>query len=181
VCDNEKRYPDIPEQVRPNFDATVQYVNGKWTQVNDNRERHLDNEPGIVSCAKRPGQNDAELSEQAVNYMDYARDPESRMFTQSQIDVMREYLEHEGGRDYVEPEAMLLSPPLNQITEDNEETSSSTKLSTGAIVGIVVGVVVFVILLILFAWYMYRRPKPSVSNANQTSRAATSDDDILLP
>ncbi len=157
VCDNEKRYPDIPEQIRPNFEAYVDYVNGQWVQLYDNRERDLANEPGIFSCAKHVGQLDGSLSEQAVNYMDYAKDPESRMFTPSQVDVMRTHLAANSNYTRVGNSTTLSLSPNPPAPETTDDSTSSSSLSTGAIVGIVIGALVFVIIMILVIRMIYRR------------------------
>jgi hypothetical protein len=164
-CDNQKRYPDIPEQVSPNFEATIENVNGQWVQVNDNRERELAGESDVRSCILRPGQNDASLSEQAVNYMDYAIDSVARMFTASQVNVMRDYLT--SNPNYLRELSWVpstntssvginsgseisSSTPSTSTTTNPSSTDDSLKLGIGAIIGIVIGGLVFIGLLVFF-------------------------------
>lgn len=158
ICDNQKRYPDIPEQIRPNTEAYIEKVSGQWVQRNDNRERDLANESGILSCAKTPGQLDSALSEQAVNFMDYSEDIYSRMFTQSQVDVMRNFLLNGSGRIYVEA-VMIVDPPYSPPDPSQDPNVDSTKntLSAGAIAGIVIGVLVFVAIVMAVLIMLYRR------------------------
>jgi len=172
-CDNQKRYPDIPEQVSPNFVATIEQVNGEWVQKHDNRERELAGDNGVTSCIRHPGQNDASLSEQAVNYMDYAIDPVARMFTASQVNVMRDYLT--SNSNYLRESSWVpsattstmgtnsgseissISTPSTPTTTTAASSSDDTvKLGIGAIIGIVVGGLVLIGLLMFF---FFRRSK----------------------
>ncbi len=156
TCDNQKRYPDIPEQIQPNVDAYLEKVNGLWVQRNDNREKDLANVSGVLSCVKTPGQLDAALSEQAVNFMDYSPDVYSRMFTQSQVDVMRSFLQNEG-RMYMA--TMEIVEGSGFLPPEPNVTSTKNTLSGGAIAGIVIGVLVFVAIVMFVLVILYRRHK----------------------
>jgi hypothetical protein len=174
-CDNHKRYPDIPEQLSPNFVASVEYRGGQWVQVNDNRDRELAGESDIRSCAKVVGQIDGQLSEQAVNYMDYARDPDSRMFTQSQVDVMRAHLvKHSNYTRESGVTTTNTTAAQSAIPEDcHDDTSDSSGLSTAAIVGIVIAAATLLVIIIGFLIWRnyYQAPiREELRNVKQQER-----------
>lgn len=158
-CDNSKRYPDIPEQIRPNHDAVVDLVNGEWVQLYDNRSQEAGTSEQVISCINNPGQHDVQLLEQAVNYMDYATDPNSRMFTESQVNVMREYLH--SNPNYTREGTSVVT--LSSSTVTPPSTDTSTNLSTAAIIGIAIGgLIAFIVIILLVRYFWTRQATPIV-------------------
>ena len=91
TCDHAKPFPDVPEAIEPNFNATLIEQNGEWFQVGDNRYNDIQT-GSTSSCLTIQDQNSQILQEMAINFMDYLPDEYSIMFTEGQATMMREYL-----------------------------------------------------------------------------------------
>lgn len=86
LCDGERVFPDIPEQIRPNYSTQLVLENGEWTCKEDNRDKDRRKDRGR-SCFQLSEEN-----EMGINYMDYGRDDVSIMFTRSQASAMRKFV-----------------------------------------------------------------------------------------
>lgn len=88
VCDRHGVYPDVPEQVAPNFEAAWDAIDGL---AGDNRDK--DRRTGSsLSCLSTEPTPDTAPNEMSCNIMDYGNDLVSVMFTPSQVSQARRYL-----------------------------------------------------------------------------------------
>ena len=92
VCDHKKVFPDVPEQVNPNFNTVLtQDSDGSPNCRGDHRYNDRQNNQG-KSCLSIQSDVNTTPNEMGINYMDYGVDHVSLMFTKSQALMMRMYL-----------------------------------------------------------------------------------------
>jgi hypothetical protein len=92
VCDNYSVYTDIPEQIKPNFQAKLVEVSpGTWEIQDDNRTRDLAHGTTTSCLSIQPNPANAP-TELGIDIMDYAVDDVTMMFSQNQVDTMRSHL-----------------------------------------------------------------------------------------
>jgi len=171
VCDGQKPYSDVPEQIRPNFDtALTQLGDGTYDQINDNRYKDRINNTHL-SCLHTEGDPDAADNEMGVNIMDYGNDRVSLMFTQNQVQLMRHYLEGPDNTtlklqtaDATSISAGTATDKTNtqQVAPLPSPTTSDGGMSTTVIVIICVfsGLVAIVLIWLV---YKFRYSKPTVA------------------
>lgn len=150
-CDGNKVFPDVPEQIAPNFDTQLVQENGEWTQKGDNRyddRKYSTN----YSCLHI----DNSTNEMGINYMDYGVDNVSIMFSESQVLMMRAWLESPGARSYL---TLRSGSYQSQATETPGSSTSDAGLADvfgSKSVGIAVIVVASIIGVMLIGYLIYR-------------------------
>lgn len=93
VCDHSAVFPDVPEQIAPNYDTILyQSPEGDWNCSGDNRDQDR-NTGSRYSCLHMELDPSRAPNEMGINYMDYGEDKVSVMFTKSQATMMRAYLQ----------------------------------------------------------------------------------------
>ncbi len=169
ACDNQSVFPDIPEQINPNFN-TVLVTDELGRQSCDGDNRAVDRQKGDAhrSCLHVGGGSLAEKpNEMGVNFMDYGGDDVSLMFTKSQALMMRTYLTSKYNTTLgLEPPTTepTTTPAIGDPSGPSEttvvvvETSSSAKSLTNVqIAGMFVGIAVFLAIVICLILYFYSR------------------------
>jgi hypothetical protein len=177
-CDNLKLFPDIPEQVNPNFDTELyQLPDNTWTMKNDNRYKdRLRNSFGENSCLHVLENHESHPGEMGVNVMDYGIDDVSLMVTPSQTKQMRLWLLSNQSKlslqegDGVTPIDSYISSETSNIIESSSDGSSGS--NTAFIISMVL-VGVFIIGIILYVIYINRSGSSSGS-ARSRIKAFTS-------
>ena len=97
ICDGFRVYPDIPEQIRPNYDIQIiKDDRGEFTCQNDNRDKdRMEHSMHLRSCLSYEQNNYPNQdipNEMGINLMDYGPDRVSIMFTKSQTNAMRQFV-----------------------------------------------------------------------------------------
>jgi len=171
VCDGVGAYPDIPEQIEPNFvTALYETSPGVWEQKNDNRYTDLTT-GSHLSCLSIQSDPNTAVYEMGTNYMDYGTDSVALMFTPSQVSEMRDYLQSSANTTLTLKSASDTSISSTGTTPANATSSSDGGLSTGAIIGIVVGSVVGVIIIIALMYYSSKHYKAKEKAASHAKYA----------
>lgn len=119
-CDGNTVFPDVPEQIAPNFDTQLVQEGGAWTCKNDNRyddRKYSTN----YSCLHV----DNATNEMGINYMDYGVDDVSIMFTESQVLMMRAWLVSPGAKSYLTLRSATDASKATETPGDNEGVSGS--------------------------------------------------------
>jgi hypothetical protein len=98
--------------------------------------------------------------------MDYTDDEQSRMFTPSQVDVMRSYLSSHPEYTRLSTESIV----TNTTTETTETTDSWW--TTERIIGITIGALIAFVAIMFLIYYFYVHKKPS-RNDPQNPELAT--------
>ncbi len=147
-------YPDVPTQINPNFDGTVFFDGTKWTGKLDNRYDDRINDTGR-SCLSALG--DPPANELFGSIMDYSTAANAILFTDSQANQMRSWLQSDSNN--------LLTVSL---TAPVETTPSATVVylnslptndwPSGAIVLTVLLALGILVMLILFTYFYAFRP-----------------------
>lgn len=143
ACDNKRILPDIPEQIRPNYDAFLTTNSeGQRSQANDNRAKDRVANEGR-SCIGRSSSPETDVNEMATSIMGYGNDDTVIMFTKSQVTVMRNQLLE--GND-------LILFDANGVAQ----TSVGGGLTTMEIIFIAIGGVLFIVIV---SFLVYRNNK----------------------
>jgi hypothetical protein len=151
ACDYRSVFPDVPEQVTPNFDTEL-FVgpDGRWECRGDHRWRARHNSAVKGSCLSLYGADSP--NEMGVNYMDYGDDSVSIMFTRSQAAMMR-YFARSSGLFFPVVEESVEGPvegPVECPVEGPERSSGSTTV-------VVVVLVTVLAAAVLLKWWASRR------------------------
>jgi hypothetical protein len=176
ACDNSVLFPDIPEQINPNFDTvlTIDEATGQPSCSGDNRFTDRNNPGGTKrSCLHAVQDPQQAPNEMGVNFMDYGGDEVSLMFTKSQALMMRSYLKSPFNTTFT-----LASPESTEVTLVDQptfielpvSTTSSALFSNLNLTGMVMGMLAFVALVVCLIWLMVHR---------RTRLQKTKDHDIL--
>jgi len=155
TCNHVYDFLDVPESVNPNFNAEIAQVGGVWIQRGDNREN--DRLYGTsTSCLSIQDDPSTATDEMACNYMDYASDAHSLMFSAQQSLFMREYLQSSDNTSL-----QLKSATDRSISEgDGNEIMNESTTESGLNITLIVCLsVAGAILLIIFIWFMVRYAK----------------------
>jgi hypothetical protein len=197
VCDHNKVFPDVPEQISPNFNTKLfQTQDGSWDCKDDSR--YTDRVHNTVqSCLNVQAHPDTAPNEMGINYMDYGVDEVSIMFTRSQALMMRAYLEGEdnttltlydegtksalsdlNGSGEVQTDETspvsgetftgLDSGDVGQPTPDNASESLSVVLIS------IIAVVLVSIAIVSFLYYKNRHSNTRVSDKSKLSNSYNS-------
>ena len=93
-CDSLTVFPDVPEQIEPNYETRLFVEDGEWICSGDHRYvARSEGDLNARSCLYLAlASNPDAPNEMGVNYMDYGDDTVSIMFTKSQAAMMREFI-----------------------------------------------------------------------------------------
>ena len=208
-CDHFSPFPDVPEQIRPNYSTSWTGGTGTWDLTGDNRQKDRDNGTSL-SCLHIQADPNTAPDEMGINIMDYGDDEVSVMFTQSQATMMRSFLTGSQGNIGLRVSTDLsysekLGDPgtltaystgveidPNSVTANGSglvpisasdaaaASSSSSSLSTNDIIIIVVSCVIGVLLIGVLFWYFGKRNKHKMSGSYMVN-GNYNDDPISLP
>jgi hypothetical protein len=181
-CDHQKVFPDVPEQVNPNFQTQLlQNDDGDWYCTGDNRFEDRIEYKG-KSCLNIQDDQNTAPNEMGINYMDYGADEVSIIFTKSQALMMRSFLKSEENTKLTllsagslstsstdkptVPDNGIITVPETETTDTNTADNSSGGIGGAAsgltaltIVLIVLVTTVIIAALIGFFYYFYKQKK----------------------
>ena len=166
ACDNNVLFPDIPEQINPNFNTVliVDESTGQPSCSGDNRFEDRKNPNGTRRSCLHVVENPQEApNEMGINFMDYGGDDVSLMFSKSQALMMRTYLKSPFNTtlSLVSPDAsgVVAIPPPQPLPPFIELTdpATGTVFSNINLTGMVLGMLVFVALVACLIWLLVRR------------------------
>ncbi len=175
VCDNKSVYPDVPEQIRPNFETELFESGGAWDCKNDNRyfdRIHNENR----SCLVTLSDPSTAPNEMGVNFMDYGNDGASIMFTASQATMMRTWLKSTDNNVLDLLTDVSAAPSVTII--DVAPVPSNTGLSALYIALIVVGSLLGALFLFLIIRFWGRRQRMKQLEQNERVNKNFMSDEI---
>lgn len=149
-CNGTGPYPDIPEQIKPNYKAVTFVNGGEWDTRDDNRYKDRAFNTSL-SCLGIAQPNFPDQNEFPQCIMDYGYDSESRAFTAAQVTMMRSYLlgsgnttidmKSAGDESYSEKNPTTVHDSVIDLGSTGEDTDL-TLIIVGAVLGVVVVAVV---------------------------------------
>lgn len=158
-CDNERIVRDIPEQIRPNFNARVVRKNNKWSQENDNRDKDRAVPQAGRSCLTVSSAPETNTNEMAVNLMDYGNDNVSRMISKDQVIIARNRL-------------LVGNNDLTLFDADGVAQNDVGGLTNTQIIFVVIGAVLLLLFLITMVYYARKEKKTGFKLAASYTPAA---------
>jgi len=131
-CNRQAVFSDVPEQIRPNYDTVLVQEGGQWVIKNDHRFNDRLNGT-LESCLDEQADPSSEPNEMAINYMDYGVDAVSLMFTQDQVNIMRNWLDNNSSTGSSNSVKLYSSTDqsYSETIQSQEDESSANESGSG--------------------------------------------------
>jgi hypothetical protein len=167
VCDNQGPYTDLPEAINPNYNVElIEQKDGTFEQIKDNRynDRTTGTNDSCLDVVPNPSSAPYEMG---INFMDYAVDEFSIMFSKNQVQILRSYLQSDENTTLklLDKDAVSISGNGEINYEDaKNDGKSSLKLENGILIAIITVSSLLFIIILIYAFKTYSARKKSNSN-----------------